>query len=472
MLTSLAKDFVKWLLLRLLPPRLQRGGARVWFHGLEYNLLSTKEGLCDRMYEQAFRDDTKYGFVSAFIFRLNFKRVDFLHPWAWRSRIGGLANRLQRDVEILDRYFRFTDSVRIHWSLIRSYFDFRKFIRPLCRRGIPVGHAEFADILVLEVQKSFVSYLPFGLTYAAMFERWLQSSKDDKTLVTYGETLAWMRPVYYATQKHSTRHRWISIQHATVYRNKLSFYHRFCEFNKITPDDKRQISPRPDYYFVHGSQFADILGEFYPRERTRVIGCLKYDRLHRMYAQRRPLAQVPGAERMMLLAPSTGDEEIILKMFAGLKTLPGWRVMLSKHPVVSQDVIVEIIRRNEIAVPIAFDSGKSTIQLIEDASLVVCSSSGMALESHFVGVPSVRVLNTELPPMVEDEPGIEYVTTQEDLLRVIAKLADDEPMARRKPEISDTLDRYFFRFDGLASQRFWTELSQRPADAGRQTHES
>ena len=309
--TNMAKEIGKWLLLRLLPPGVHGSGANVWFHGLEYNLLSTTEGFCDRMYEQAYRDDQKFGYVSAFIIRLNFRRADFFPPWSWRSRITGLAGRLQRDVEILDRYSRLRDIVGIHCSLIRGYARFRKFIRPLCTQGIRIGHAEFGDVLVLEMQKSFVSYIPFALTYAAMFEHWLQEDEGEKTLVTYGETLAWMRPVYHATKKVSTNHRWISIQHATVYRNKLGFYHRASEFKKTTPEEKRSISPRPDFYFVHGPQFAEILAEFYPRERIRIIGCLKYDRLHRVYGGGRKMLLSPETERMLLLAPSAGDEEAI-----------------------------------------------------------------------------------------------------------------------------------------------------------------
>jgi len=459
---NLVNDLGRWLLMRLLPVAKKSGGERIWFHSLEFNLLQTPDGYCDRMYAQAYLDDRKYGCVSAFLLRMSFKKADFRHPWSWRRRVLGLTARLQRDVEVLDRHFHLVDIVGLHVSMIRNYFKFKRFIKPSCREGVRIGRAEFADILFLELQKSFVAYIPANLSQGAMLGRWLQKSRSDKTMVTYGETSAWMRPVYFATRRHSTRHRWISIQHATVYKYKMEFYHRFSEFNKIGPDDGRLIAPGPDYYFVHGRQFADILTEFYPPDRIRTIGCLKYDRLHRLYGTSRRGARPAGSARVMVLAPSTGDEETILRMFAGLRDLPGWRVMLSKHPVVSQDQIIEIIRRNRIDLPIEFDSSKSTIELIEDASLVICGWSGIALESYFLGVPSVRVMNPEEPPMFEDEPGIEYVTNQQDLLRVIATLADGGPMAHVTPEISNTLDRYFFRFDGLASQRFWTHLRQLP----------
>ncbi|MDI1270387.1 MAG: hypothetical protein PSV40_14975 [Polaromonas sp.] len=459
-LKSLFKELGKWLLLRFLPKRPETGGERVWFHGLEYNLIHARGGFCDRMYEQVPLDDHKHGFTSAFIFRLNIKSADFLHPGLWRKKLTDYASRLQRDVEILDRYLFLADIIQIHASLIGNYFKFSKMAKRLQQQGVRVGHAEFSDILILEMQKSFMSMLPWSLTYAAMFERWLQSSGGDKALVTYGETLAPMRAVYFATKKNSPRHRWVSIQHATIYKNKMGFYHRYSEFNRSGLEDKRSISPMPDYYFVHGSQFADILSGFYPAGNIRITGCLKYDSLYRVYSQGRRLQSVPSDDRILLLAPSVGDEEIILKVLAGLRALPGWRVMLSKHPTVSQEWINELIRRNEIALEIGFDPSKSTVQLMESASLVVCSYSGIALESFFVGVPSVRVLNPEQPPMVEDEPGVDHVTTQQELLRVLSELDQVKAATGLAPEVSRTLKRYFYKFDGLAATRFWTELGQ------------
>jgi len=132
--------------------------------------------------------------------------------------------------------------------------------------------------------------------------------------------------------------------------------------------------------------------------------------------------------------------------------------MLSKHPTVSRKWIDELIHRNGIVLNIEFDTAKSTVQLMEAASLVVCSYSGIALESFFVGRQSVRVLNPEQPPMVEDEPGIAYVTSQEELLQLMSALGDDQPLTELTPEVSATLNRYFYKFDGQASRRFWTEL--------------
>lgn len=465
---SMLKDLLKWWLLRFLAsrPRSEKSfmneGGRVWFHCLESNFINTREGFCDRMYEHTPLADRQHGFNSAYIVRLKFKKADFLHPGLLKQKIRGYSEMLKREVEVLDRYLYLSDIIGIYVSLVKNYFRFAKLAKAWRRQGIRVGHAEFSDILVSEMQKSFLSSFPWSLSYAAMFDRWLQAEGGAKNLVTYGETLAPMRPVYFVTQKQSPDHKWVSIQHATIYKNKMGFYHYHSEFNLAGTEDRRSISPMPDYYFVHGQQSADILANFYPVDRIRTIGCLKYDSLYRVYGQGHKPPPSLSSERMLLLAPSVGDEEIILRVLAGMQALPGWRVTLSKHPTVSQQWIEELIHRNGIVLKIEFDTSKSTSQLIETASLVVCSYSGIALESYFVGVPSVRVLNPQQPPMVEDEPGLAYVTTQQELLQIIHSLVDVGPSDVVTPELKATLNRYFYKFDGLASSRFWTELGKLP----------
>lgn len=468
MFKNLIKDLGVWLLLRLLPNDVKQGNRQVWFHSLEYNLINTREGFCDRMYEHAPLDDRKHGFNSAYIVRLNIKRQDLLRFWLWRRKVSSLADKLRRDVEILDKHMYLRDIFEIHVSLIMNYFKFKKFIKPLFCQGVRVSHAEFTDIFLFEMQKSFLTILPWSLSYATMFERWLSNTSGDKTLITYGDTLAVMRPVYFLSHKHSPGHRWVSIQHSTMYKNKMALYHRFSEFNHISPDDKRIISPMPDYYFAHGSQYADILSEFYPAERIRIIGCLKYDSLHRFYGHGFNAPNQHDGDRILLLAPSVGDEEVILKLFSGLSKLHGWRVFLSKHPAVSQQSVDELIRRNEIDLAIEFNPSKSTVQMMESASLVICSYSGIALESYFVGVPSLRVLNPAQPPVVEDELGVKYVRTQQELLQAISTVDSNQASAGLPLEISNTLNRYFYQFDGLVSQRFWTEFSHLPDISCRQ----
>jgi len=458
MFVNCIKDICRWMLARLLPKPAPVEGSRVWFHGLEYNLCEANGEMFDRMYDQVPLEDKTYGLVSSFILRVSIERAALLHPFRWRRKMREIVRKTPREVVFLDRYWGLWDVVKIHMALAENYLRFQRFMRPLLRRRVYIGHAEFTDILLREMQDSFLDSIPWSVNTAAMFERWFQGCPGDKTLITYGETLAPMRSVYFVTRKQSPGHRWVSIQHSTVYRNKMGFYHRYREFNALSSRDLRKLSPAPDYYFVHGRQYAKILSEFYPPDRIRVIGCLKYDRLHRLYGSNRIPIHPLGQERVLLLAPSVGDEEVILRMFSGLSALPGWRIVLSKHPVVNQTWIEKLIRRNNIALKIEFDPSKSTIQLVESTSLVVCSYSSTALEAYFLGVPSLRVLNPMQPPMVEDEPGIATVTSQEEFLRVLEAHRADPNRLRTDSQVAETLESYFSSFDGKASARFWENL--------------
>lgn len=456
---SLVRYLGAWALLKLLPNNPAVSGERVWFHSLESNFINAPEGFCDRMYEQTPIDDENFFRKSAYIVRIGFKAADYFHPFIWRNKVASLDKKLRREVVILNKHLLLKDIMQIHFSLISNYYKFTKLATNFRRSGVRIGHAEFSDILIAEMQKSFVKILPWSLSYAAMFEEWLKFG-GDKTLVTYGETLAPMRGVYYLTRKNSPNHRWISIQHATVYKNKLGFYHRRSEFENTGNANSKGPSPMPDYYFVHGSQFYDILTQFYPSEKVRVIGCLKYDSLYRLYNKASLMSGGKVGERIILLAPSVGDEEIIIKMLIGIDKIPGWRIVMSKHPTVSNKTIDDLLAKNSIKLNIDFDLSKSTTQWIRKASLVVCSYSSIALESLLAGVPSVRVLNLDQPPMVDKEEGISYVTTQHDFLNVVRELDLTLEKLSISSEVANTLEKFFFKFDGQASSRFWVELNR------------
>jgi hypothetical protein len=165
-------------------------------------------------------------------------------------------------------------------------------------------------------------------------------------------------------------------------------------------------------------------------------------------------------EQIILLAPSVGDEEIILKMLIGIDEIPGWRIVMSKHPTVSKKIIDDLLYKNSIKINIDFDLSKSTTQWIREASLVVCSYSSIALESLLAGVPSVRVLNLDQPPMVDEEEGVSCVATQHEFLDVVRKLDATLEKFSISSNAANTLEKFFYKFDGQASKRFWVELNR------------
>jgi len=242
----------------------------------------------------------------------------------------------------------------------------------------------------------------------------------------------------------------------------MSLYHRYSEYNYVDSGDNRHISPMPDFYFIHGKYYFEILTEFYPSDKIRIIGCLKYDSLYRKYRGSGFVNSCSDGPRLLVLAPSLGDEDILIKIFSGIRALPGWKIVMSKHPIVSQEHVDKLIRNSEIYLTIETESLRSTTQLIEHASLVVSSYSSVGLEALFVGTPSARVLNPTQPPIAEGEFGITYLTNSQELLQLIEFVEGNEFSETIRNDEQNTLDHFFYKFDGLATSRFWTELALLP----------
>ncbi|TGK17269.1 hypothetical protein EHO61_12720 [Leptospira fluminis] len=458
-LASLFKYVVCWIYGKSLPDFSYQEDRFIYFHSLESNLIRFQGKIVDRMYEAAPLDDVYYGLRSAYALRLNFAREDLLRPLQWRKRVLGYVDQAERPLVFLDRYLSLRDIFHVHLSLVANYIKFLFLFLPFAKAGIRIGSAEVSDIVFKEIQNSFSAIMPWSLLYAVMFDRWLEERKSTEVIINYGETLAPIRAVNHIVNRHIFRPLWISIQHATAYRHKLGLYHRRAEFEETAED--RNFSSEPDFYFIHGKQFEEILSEYYPKERIRKIGCLKYDSLYRLKKRmQHEKGGKPSKTKALLLAPSIGDEEIIFRLFSGLGSLAGWKVILSKHPTVSEEHIAKILLDNDVKIPIEVNPDKSTKELIYGSDLVLTGFSGIALEAAYLGVPAIRVFDSEKPPAVEGESGLAYIEDQVGLMKLLKSHEHGGRNSTGAETIQNTIRRFFFRIDGKVSQRFWENLRE------------
>jgi UDP-N-acetylglucosamine 2-epimerase len=159
-------------------------------------------------------------------------------------------------------------------------------------------------------------------------------------------------------------------------------------------------------------------------------------------------------------AENTDDAFKLGQILAALAEIAkNCKVVLPLHPR-TKKIIDDLLYKNNIKINIDFDLSKSTTQWIREASLVVCSYSSIALESLLAGVPSVRVLNLDQPPMVDEEEGVRCVATQHEFLDVVRKLDATLEKCSISSNAANTLEKFFYKFDGQASKRFWVELNR------------
>ena len=452
-------DIARLLIVKLFIKKTSIHKNRVRFLSYQYNLISP-DCVYDRQYSDVPLQDYKYGYEAEYFLVLNIGKKDILHPFSYLKRLRSQINDLQRNVVVLDTFLKFRDLISVYYTVFKSWLLLRqkKSSKKYAVR-MSIDGKECSDILYPELEKSFFGEIQRNLLVALMVNNAVKSIKQPVVVVTYGELLAANRPVYYFVKKNNPGSKFVSIQHATVYRNKLGFYHRKHEFlSELNP------SPYPDYYFVHGLQFGDILKEYYPKENIKIIGCLKYDKLYDFKSNMASIkAEINSkvnkfdGENIVLLAPSVNDVEDIISCLQDIKLPEKWRIVISLHPIIDPEKIKRYIEKLGLSYQIEFYLGVPTQKLLTVSDLVVCGYSTVALEAAVFGVPSVRILLSNRPPLTEGEKGVAYCYSKEEF-----KAFFDSFVSRADENMTVLTDKlvedYFYKIDGKVHERFWQQL--------------
>ena len=71
----------------------------------------------------------------------------------------------------------------------------------------------------------------------------------------------------------------------------MGSYDRAIEFN-YNAMNHVNFSPAPDYFLTQGSQFSDILKEYFPENKIQIIGSLKYDNYLKILKKKEQIAHL------------------------------------------------------------------------------------------------------------------------------------------------------------------------------------
>lgn len=457
MLGSFAVNLARLILAKFLIGRKVVNSNRVWFLSYQYNLIAS-DSIYDRQYSDVPLQDTKYGCESSYLLVLNIGKSDFLHPVSLYNKITAQIRGLERDVVILDRFLTLKDLVSVYTKVFLCWIHLRRNkYKADIQKKMKINGIDCSDILYTELEKSFLGEIQRNLLVATMLNNAVKGTSD-LLIITYGELLAANRPLYYFAKEPDPGCRFVTIQHATVYRNKLGFYHRRGEFNSGS-----NPSPLPDYYYVHGRQYYDILKEYYPENNIKIIGCLKYDKLYSIKSEFGSIREeITGllnrdGRKVILIAPSVNDVEDILSCFRHIDLPQSWRVIISLHPIVNPAGVRKYIDELQLEYPIDFAPGIPTQKLLTISDLVVCGYSTVALEAAVFDVPSVRILPADRPPLTEDEEGVEYCYDEEDFIRFFSSFMQRNGEGPSNDTRKLAYD-FFYKIDGKVHQRFWESL--------------
>lgn len=436
--------------------------ADVYFHSLSSNLQTTKYGTYDRHFCNAPLTDIKFEKKAAYVVTLMPGMNEIKHFSKFSLEVKRKFDSLKRQVILLNHYTSFRTINEVYFSVFRSWRMFRKEARKLSfQKNFDINNYSCADILITEIEKSFLGEIQWSLIYGLSFQNWIQKEKIQAPVITYGETLSPMRPVYYFSKLANPSILFLSIQHSTASRNKMGLYHRKKEFRSALNQESVDFKLLPDYYLVQGYQFREISKEFYPLDRTTIIGCLKYDNifLHngklvmnkKMEIDDQNISKV---EKVILIAPSVNDAASLIQLFRN-PIFTNWRIILRPHPANYIDKIREMVVQANTFVPIEVITDLSTADLFSIASLVVCGYSASCYEALMHSIPAVQYMNLQSIPLMEPDPEIPFFTSREDFWKWFTKF-DNVELNSDLLKISDNItQKYFHKIDGCSSVRLW-----------------
>ena len=203
----------------------------VYFHSLSSNLQNSKKNSYDRHFRFAPLLDIKFNQKAAYAVTLVPSAYEIMHFFSYTKNINKYLSSLGRDYIILNNFITIWDIISVYFSVFAKWIKFRKEVKnPDFAKDFIIDNISCADILINEIDKSYLGEIQWALIYGLSFKKWINHDKIEVSIITYGETLSPMRPVYFFSKEENNKINFFSIQHSINNRNKIGLFHRKNDF--------------------------------------------------------------------------------------------------------------------------------------------------------------------------------------------------------------------------------------------------
>jgi hypothetical protein len=345
----------------------------------------------------------------------------------------------------------------IKLRLLKKNNSFRKLF---CIGGINVS-----DILIDEWLNSYFGSDQFNKLHGLAFSKCLSEIKNPQTIVNYGEFFVQNRSLYHICKKNSPNSQFVALQHAMNDRNRMYSVQRRSEFD-TSSNDHVHFSPKPDYFLIQGSKYSELLNEFFPKNKTSIIGSLKYDNYvsilenKEKYVQK--VVEVLGShnKNILLIAPSISDYKEIFNIFSDWRANSRWDIVLCPHPATDVNAIKLYQQNYYPHLKIFYETTLRTFELISASSLVICGYSTTAVEACIFGVRSARFVNMGTFPIFDYEEIIPVFHNGGSFMKWFDEQNWDLNLSNTEKLTMDNLvEKYFYKIDGKSASRMWNFLN-------------
>ena len=242
------------------------------------NLTIIDNKLFDRHYSKTIFEQNNIRKIAFLVYLKNYNKYSFNSLLKLILELIQLRKHKSEEIIYPEAFLSFYDLLRINFSSIRQlkkllrYADNESF-----KNYFTINNINCFEILFNEFIDTYGGLYQYSMSHGMSLGKLLKKIKSPKAIVTYGEFFVQSRAFYYFGKKYSKNTIYICIQHSYNCKNYCAPYNTSDEFSVSNWLEDNHFSPMPDYFCAQGLQYINILQEFYPKNKIRLIGNLKFD---------------------------------------------------------------------------------------------------------------------------------------------------------------------------------------------------
>ena len=421
------------------------------FHAINYNFLKNKDSYIDRCYGDApFLKNKNNNFFLISISKKKFFISNFFKKKGFKKNIPRI---------IADEYLSMFDVLYIYYKTIFYFFKLKIYLNKN-KKIFFIKNIDCRKVLEPLLLSSFEGEIQNSIFTGLSVNKFLKTKKV-KLFTTYMEFNPGGRSIYFFVRNLKKPPKIISIQHGHANKNTIYFSHKKNEFTKKKQLEGLYYSPSPDFYLTQGRQFDQFLNTYFPN-KTKIIGCLKYDvynfKKQKYNIKLNKIRFLDKNKKIVLICPSIGDE---LNILSYLKKSVNFnsRFILSPHPTFKKKIIKKYLQELKDKCHIEVYNNVSTFDLLSISDLLICGFSTVAFEALFFNVKSIRIANSEHPPIFSLNESLPLVANIKDLKKTLNGNSFLKTKTKTKT-INKLKSDYFYRLDNKSYLRFWNFVKE------------
>ena len=448
-LTDLILHFYRYWLIK---PSISSGKKlNTLFICNEYNLNNSAKQIVDKNYGDVPTCDRSKGRIG-FAVILTEINMNLLKIFNYRQKWKDRKNLENCDVFFNSSFSSIRVIIQVYlWSL-QSYWAIKSIVNSNRYNLMEISGVDCSKVLNPLLEDSFSNQIPRNIIYGLAMVRLADDVLDDGSVVTYGELISDTLFFYALLRLRLPAIKIVAIQHSLIFKNKMQMI-MHPEFFISRNGNRLESAPMPDLYLLQGEQAKRIVTQFIPEDRIKIIGSLKSG----VYLDQNSAFSVKKSHINILVALSLGDEFYVLDCIQDMFTISNFKWTICFHPAVSSKVknqLLQIIKERDEFIELY--TGK-TSDKFGDTDVVISGYSAVGIEALQYGLDTIRIVNSGLPPTIDDDSRIPSVSSFAELSILLKSKSEGEILVTDKDSV---VHDFFYIQDNREDERFWDVVNR------------